>query len=81
MAAYDDYQDELDRFLKAWDQLQRDTLARDRVNELAERRGMTVEEVHKILERIDQSLRLLHAPNRPTRAEIVRLALDAQKSD
>ena len=70
-----DYQKDLNRFLDAWEQIQRDMQAQDRLQELADLRGMSVEEVQEILNRIDQGLRRLHAQNRPTRAEQVDFAL------
>jgi hypothetical protein len=70
-----DYQKDLDRFMSAWEQVQRDMLAQERLQELADLRGMTVEEVQEILDRIDTGLRRLHSPNRPTRAEHVDVAL------
>ena len=71
-----DYQKDLDRFLDAWEQVQRDMQAQERLQELADLRGMSVEEVQEILNRIDQGLRRLHAPNRPTRAEQIDFALN-----
>lgn len=73
-----DYQRDMDRFMDAWEQVQRDMQAQERVEELAQRRGMTVDEVRAILERLDRGYRLLHAPRRPTRAEIVEFALKNQ---
>lgn len=70
-----DYQKDLDRFLDAWEQVQRDMQAQERLQELADLRGMSVEELQKILDRIDAGLRRLRAPNRPTRAEQVDFVL------
>lgn len=70
-----DYQNELDRFLNAWEQIQRDMQAQERLQELADLRGMTVSELQEILDRIDDGLRRLHAPQRPTRAEHVDFIL------
>lgn len=81
MAQYDDYSKDLDRFLQAWERLQKDMQQQDRLEELAARRGMTVADVQQILERLDQGFRLLHSPNRPTRAEIVDLALKKTDSN
>jgi len=76
MAAYADYSKALDRVLQAWEQQQLDLQQRDRLVQLASRRQMSVEEIQQVLERIDRGYRMLHARQRPSRAEIIDLALE-----
>src|SRR5688500_1485209 len=52
-----DYQQDLDRFLSAWDQVQRDLQVQERLQELADRQGVPVAEIQKMLDNIDSSLR------------------------
>jgi hypothetical protein len=66
-----DYEVDLERFMNAWEQVQLDMQAQERVQELADRQGMKIEEVQAILNRIDEGLRRLHSKNRPSRAELV----------
>ena len=75
-----DYQKDLDRFMSAWEMVQRDMQAQERVEELAARPGMTVEDVRAILDRLDKGYRLLHASNRPSRAEIVEFVIKREDS-
>ena len=70
-----DYQKDLDRFLNAWEQVQRDMQAQERLQELADRNGLSVDDVQATLERIDAGFRRLGIARRPTRAENVELAL------
>lgn len=69
------YSDDLERFLNAWEQVQRDMQAQERLQELADRNGLSVDDVQATLEGIDEGFRRLGIARRPTRAETVELAL------
>jgi len=71
----DDYQKDLDRFLDAWERVQRDMQQQEQLEQLAARQQMTVPELQKLLDGIDRGMRQLHGKNRPTRAELVGFAL------
>jgi hypothetical protein len=70
-----DYQQELERFLDAWERVQRDMQVHEQLERLAARQRMTVPELQKLLNGIDKSMRQLHGNNRPTKAELVDFAL------
>jgi len=73
-----DYEKELDRFLTAWERIQQDMLLEDRTQELAQLRGLTVEQVKELLDQIDNGLRQLHSPIRRARAQLVDSALKSE---
>jgi hypothetical protein len=77
----DDYQKDLDRFMNAWEQVQRDMQAQERLQQLADKNGLSVEEVQATLERINHGFRQLGIARRPTRSEIVDMAMDGEPDE
>jgi len=76
-----DYQKDLDRFLDAWQRVQRDMGAQEQLQQLADRQHMTVKELQKILNGIDKGLRQLHGKHRLSKDELVDFALKHGKSN
>lgn len=65
----DDFWKQAQRFWDDYELFQREIQTEGRLQELADRRGLSLEEVKRILKRIDDGFRLLHAPQRPTLEE------------
>jgi hypothetical protein len=75
----DEFWKHAQRFWDDYDLFQREIQTEERLQELANRRGLKVEDVKAILKRIDDGCRLLHAPQRPTLEEQSRFFLEHSK--
>ena len=76
----DDFWKQAQRFWDDYDLFQREIQTEERLQELANRRGLTVDEVKRILKRIDDGFRLLHAPQRPTVEDYSKFFLEHSKN-
>ena len=66
----DNFWTDAKRFWDDYELLQREMETEVRLQEVAERRGMTIDQVKAVIERIREGFKLLHAPERPTQEDL-----------
>ncbi len=73
-----DYTKDLERFLDAWEQVQRDMAAQERVDELASQIGIPAKELLENFEQISKLVRRIGKV--VTRRDLVDLTFDAREA-
>jgi hypothetical protein len=80
MSSYEDYEDELNRFLDNRQLDNQDLRRQERLEELAERLDLTVDEFEKFLDDFERNGRKVVGTRLPTRPETVEFGLDNPES-